>query len=60
MHALERAQRHLAAARAELDGALELVAEELRGAQTALSELTGEFTSDDLLGEIFATFCIGK
>ena len=60
LDAIGRAQRHLCAARAELDGALELVAEELRGAQTALSELTGELTSDDLLGEIFATFCIGK
>src|SRR5205823_3363439 len=38
----------------------ELVAEELRGAQLALSEITGEFTSDDLLGRIFAGFCIGK
>jgi tRNA modification GTPase len=58
--ALARAQRHLGVARAELDSALELAAEELRGAQAALSELTGELTSDDLLGEIFATFCIGK
>jgi tRNA modification GTPase len=58
--ALERAQARLVAARAELDGALELAAEELRGAQAALGELTGELTSDDLLGEIFATFCIGK
>ena len=38
----------------------ELVAEELRGAQRALSEITGEFTSEDLLGRIFAGFCIGK
>ena len=38
----------------------ELVAEELRQAQTSLSEITGEFTSDDLLGEIFGSFCIGK
>ena len=38
----------------------ELVAEELRVAQQALSEITGEFTSDDLLGRIFAGFCIGK
>jgi tRNA modification GTPase len=58
--ALERAGARLVAARAELDGALELAAEELRGAQAALGELTGELTSDDLLGEIFATFCIGK
>jgi tRNA modification GTPase len=58
--ALERARVRLVAARRELDGALELAAEELRGAQAALGELTGELTSDDLLGEIFATFCIGK
>lgn len=38
----------------------ELVAEELRAAQQALSEITGEFTSEDLLGRIFAGFCIGK
>jgi tRNA modification GTPase len=60
LDALARTRRHLLAARAELDRALELAAEELRGAQTALGELTGELTSDDLLGEIFATFCIGK
>lgn len=42
------------------DGVLELLAEELRLAQNALSEITGEFTSDDLLGRIFADFCIGK
>jgi tRNA modification GTPase len=38
----------------------ELVAEELRLAQQALNEITGEFTSEDLLGRIFAGFCIGK
>jgi tRNA modification GTPase len=38
----------------------ELVAEELRAAQRALNEITGEFTSEDLLGRIFAGFCIGK
>jgi tRNA modification GTPase len=58
--ALERARGRLVAARTRLGGALELAAEELRGAQAALGELTGELTSDDLLGEIFATFCIGK
>jgi tRNA modification GTPase len=42
------------------DPALDLLAEELRLAQTALSQITGEFTSDDLLGEIFSRFCIGK
>jgi tRNA modification GTPase len=39
---------------------LDLLAEELRLAQTALSEITGEFSSDDLLGVIFSQFCIGK
>ena len=38
----------------------ELLAEELRQAQHALSEITGEFSSDDLLGEIFSSFCVGK
>lgn len=38
----------------------ELLAEDLRQAQSALNEITGEFTSDDLLGKIFASFCIGK
>jgi tRNA modification GTPase len=40
--------------------ALELFAEDLRLAQGALGEITGEFGSDDLLGEIFRSFCIGK
>jgi tRNA modification GTPase len=60
LDALARAESRLVAARTEIDGAFELAAEELRGAQAALSELTGELTSDDLLGEIFSTFCIGK
>ncbi len=51
----EEAQRQLTERRAG-----ELVAEELRAAQQALGEITGEFTSDDLLGRIFASFCIGK
>ena len=38
----------------------ELLAEELRLAQAALSRITGAFTADDLLGEIFSRFCIGK
>lgn len=41
-------------------GQMELCAEELRLAQAALSRITGEFTADDLLGEIFSRFCIGK
>jgi tRNA modification GTPase len=40
--------------------ALDLLAEELRLAQNALSEITGEFSADDLLGVIFSRFCIGK
>jgi tRNA modification GTPase len=59
LRALETALSHLQGA---LLGAerLELCAEELRLAQEALSEITGGFTSDDLLGEIFSKFCIGK
>jgi tRNA modification GTPase len=61
LDALKRAAEHLAAAQAQLrHRAGELVAEELRRAQESLSEITGEFTSDDLLGRIFSSFCIGK
>ena len=59
LDALARGAAHLAAAR-ESAVQLELFAEELRLAQAALSEITGEFTADDLLGEIFSKFCIGK
>ncbi|MHB1186006.1 tRNA uridine-5-carboxymethylaminomethyl(34) synthesis GTPase MnmE [Thiobacillus sp.] len=59
LNALGRAAGHLAAAR-ESAAQLELFAEELRLAQAALSDITGEFTADDLLGEIFSKFCIGK
>jgi tRNA modification GTPase len=38
----------------------ELLAEDLRQAQAALGEITGDFTADDLLGRIFSSFCIGK
>lgn len=59
LDALARAANYLMAARAAAEQ-LELFAEELRLAQAALSEITGEFTADDLLGEIFNSFCIGK
>jgi tRNA modification GTPase len=59
LEALGRAAGHLAAAR-EAATRLELFAEELRLAQVALGEITGELTADDLLGEIFSSFCIGK
>ena len=42
------------------DRVLDLFAEELRLSHEALNSITGEFTSDDLLGEIFSSFCIGK
>jgi tRNA modification GTPase len=63
VQALRRARAHLGTAlehAAARDAALDLLAEELRLAHLALGEITGEFTSDDLLGEIFARFCIGK
>jgi len=63
VHALRQVQAHLETAAAHLAAqahALDLLAEELRLAQNALNEITGEFTSDDLLGVIFSRFCIGK
>ena len=62
LEALGRANAHfLAGAQAlEKSKAGELLAEELRLAQQALGEITGEFSSDDLLGRIFSEFCIGK
>jgi tRNA modification GTPase len=57
--ALRRAAGHLESA-ARQAGAAELLAEELRLAQDALNAITGAFTADDLLGEIFGRFCIGK
>ncbi len=63
LRALERTRRHMqtAHAHAALDPApLELLAEELRLGHDALAEITGSFSADDLLGEIFSRFCIGK
>ncbi|WP_314927393.1 tRNA uridine-5-carboxymethylaminomethyl(34) synthesis GTPase MnmE [Aeromonas piscicola] len=62
LDALERAAERLLVAKDQLEiyVAGELVAEELRLAQESLSEITGEFSSDDLLGRIFSSFCIGK
>ncbi|MEN8174852.1 MAG: tRNA uridine-5-carboxymethylaminomethyl(34) synthesis GTPase MnmE [Pseudomonadota bacterium] len=62
LDAIERTAGHLEQAAEALrgGGSGELVAEDLRLAQQALGEITGAFTSDDLLGEIFSSFCIGK
>jgi len=62
IEALEKADQHLKIARYNLITlqAGELLAEELRYTQQQLNEITGEFTSDDLLGKIFSSFCIGK
>ena len=59
LEALIQVEQHLSQAASNINSA-ELVAEELRLAQEALSSITGEFTPDDLLGEIFSKFCIGK
>ncbi|MDB5948071.1 MAG: tRNA uridine-5-carboxymethylaminomethyl(34) synthesis GTPase MnmE [Ramlibacter sp.] len=63
LQALKRVDAHLTEAVAQLGTsapALDLLAEELRLAQNALNEITGEFNADDLLGVIFSSFCIGK
>jgi tRNA modification GTPase len=63
LDAIGRAQAHLRGAADELrhDAARpELAAEELRLAQRALGEITGQVTADDILGQIFSRFCIGK
>lgn len=62
LEALERASNHVGDSykRLKTPDSPELIAEELRLAQISLSQITGEFTSDDLLGEIFSHFCIGK
>jgi len=59
LQALANTREHIATAQAHMPQ-LELLAEELRLAQRALGSITGEFSSDDLLGEIFGRFCIGK
>ncbi|NVO06440.1 MAG: tRNA uridine-5-carboxymethylaminomethyl(34) synthesis GTPase MnmE, partial [Rhodoferax sp.] len=63
IQALRRVESHCHMAALHLASqaqALDLLAEELRLAQGALSDITGEFSSDDLLGVIFSQFCIGK
>ena len=59
LQALTKVKGCLARARYNMQSP-ELIAEELRAAQEALNSITGEFTNDDLLGEIFSRFCIGK
>ena len=62
LEALRLAQEHLAEARAALKmgGAAEIAAEELRRAHEALGRITGQVTTEDLLGAVFSRFCIGK
>ncbi len=62
LEALDKAYEYLLQAYDQLyiHKAYELLAEDLRSAQLALNEITGEFTTDDLLGRIFSSFCIGK
>ena len=62
LDALERAAQHLQIGQEQLEGYMagEILAEELRITQQHLNEITGEFSSDDLLGRIFSSFCIGK
>ncbi len=62
LDALKRTLEHVEAGRIQLEqyNAPEILAEELRLAQKALGEITGEYLPDDLLGAIFSSFCIGK
>ena len=59
LDALDKVKKHLHSATQHIKSA-DLIAEELRISQESLSSITGEFTPDDLLGEIFSKFCIGK
>ena len=60
LEALKQTQAHLEATFCHIGLAPELLAEELRLAQLALGEITGEVTTEDLLGRVFSSFCIGK
>jgi len=62
LNALARALAHIQTGKSALADLMagELLAEELRQAQNALGEITGTISSDDLLGKIFSSFCIGK
>ncbi|NCP65590.1 MAG: tRNA uridine-5-carboxymethylaminomethyl(34) synthesis GTPase MnmE [Paraglaciecola sp.] len=62
LDAIDRAYEHLCLGKQQLEDHMagELLAEELRLCQHHLNEITGEFSSDDLLGKIFSSFCIGK
>ena len=62
LEALDKAMEFLLSGESQLKhaGAGELLAEDLRQCQQSLGEITGEFSADDLLGEIFSSFCIGK
>ena len=62
LDAMQRARSHLVDALDQLQGSREgeLVAEDLKHAHRCLGEITGEFTTDDLLGKIFSSFCVGK
>ncbi|MDW6002407.1 tRNA uridine-5-carboxymethylaminomethyl(34) synthesis GTPase MnmE [Vibrio mangrovi] len=62
LDALDKAAEHLTIGQQQLEGYMagEILAEELRITQQHLNEITGEFSSDDLLGRIFSSFCIGK
>ena len=59
IEAMQRANAHLLQAAVQFES-LDLLAEELRLAQKELGKITGETTTEDLLGEIFSRFCIGK